>query len=158
MTDDLNRPLDEGMNEMLSLNATAIANLRTAGKWGKFLAIVGFIFIGLSIFGLLLGGGSMLFLLLSASGSGGAAGGFGTLILIFYGLIFLFVLYIYWQLYQFSINAVKAADSGSQVAMAESMKSLATIFRIAGILTTIFLGMYGLMILAGVFGAFIAGM
>lgn len=155
MTEDFGT-LDAGMgNSGLTLTANDLSNLRTAGKWGRFLAISGLVIIGLSVLAMLFFGGTMLTMMSMGSGMGdlggvGAIG--GTFIFIIYGIVFAISGYIYWMLYQFSTNAIKAADSGSQAAVTDAFSSLKSMLKVSGIILAIFLSIYALIFLIGIIG------
>jgi hypothetical protein len=149
MTEDFDT-LDAGMgNTGLTLSSIDTANLRTAGKWGRFIAITGLAMIGFAMVSMLIFGGSML----ATMGSSimGGSGAF-SLILVVYGLAFAVSIYLYWQLLQFSTNAIKAADQGNSAAMTASFTSLKTMFKILGVLLGILLGIYALTFVFAIFG------
>lgn len=147
--------LDAGLGSAnLALSPTDASNLRTAGKWGRFIAITGLVLIGIGIVSMLIFGSSLV-----AMGSSpelamltGGAGSFFIVLLAFYGIIFAVSIYLYWQLLQFSTNAIKAADTGSQVAMTASFESLKTMFKITGIMVAIMLGLYALTFVLTILG------
>lgn len=144
LSDTFNTPLDENLNS-LALNGQARADLRTAGKWGRLLAIVAFIFLGLAVLGIIFGASSFL-AMGSAFGSG--MGAMGGLIMLLYLAILAIAFYIYYLLYQFATNAIIAADSQSGSALNNSLAALAKLFMIAGIFTLIFIVIYALGIAA----------
>ncbi|MUV04963.1 hypothetical protein GN157_14700 [Flavobacterium rakeshii] len=122
--------------------------LRVAAKWSGFLAIVGFVFLGLGA----LGGFSML-ALGSAMGSamGGAMGGlsgsvFGIFYLLVVALAFIPTLY----LYKFSSRTKQALLSNRTEDLTESMKNLKSYFRFMGIFTLIVIVLYILLIVIGI--------
>lgn len=152
LSDNFDTPLDGGMSSHLSFDGEAAKHLRTAGKWGRLLAIVGFVFLGIGILGILFGG-SALMALGTGMGDMGTMGGFGAIMMVFYLAIFAFSFYLYYLLYQFSTNAILAADSQSGSALTMSMASLAKLFTIAGILTFGILALY----VVGIAGALLFG-
>jgi|AntRauTorckE5430_2_1112549.scaffolds.fasta_scaffold08962_2 hypothetical protein len=154
MTEDYGT-LDAGMGNIgLALNANDIANLRTAGKWGRFISITGLVGLGLAVLGMLFFGGTMLTMMsmgdAEAAGALGAVG--GTFIFIIYGIAFAISAYVYWMLYQFSTNAIKAADSGSQMAMTDAFSSLKSMLKVSGIILLVILAMYALVFLIIIIG------
>lgn len=139
----------------LTLSTVDTNNLRTAGKWGRFIAISGLVVMGLAILLMLFFGGTML-TLMSMSEMGGAGALGGTFLFVFYGVIFAISIFIYWMLFQFSSNAIKAADSGSPEAMAASISSLKTMLKVVGILWAVYLGFVALMIVITLVGGLAA--
>ena len=112
--------------------------LRESAKWGKFLAIVGFVFVGIIAL-LALFAGSML---------GGAMGremGFAG------GGIFITILYlglaaVYFfpclYLFNFSNKAKLALLTNSNAGMTEALKNLKSMFKFMGIFTIVILSLY----------------
>ncbi len=152
LSDNFESTLDGSMSGSTSFTTEAALHLRTAGKWGRFLAILGFVFLGIAVLGLLVGG-SALFALGTGMGEMGLMGGLGVIMMLFYLAIFAFSFYLYYLLYQFSTNAIAAADTQSGAALTASMASLSKLFTIAGVFTL------GIMVLyiVGIVGALIFG-
>ena len=117
-------PDPDGMN----LSLFAMSNLRTVAAWASFLAIVGFIFIGLMViaaFGMFVSGGMMY---------GGMSTGMGGFIYLLFALIGFFpALY----LYRFSILMKKAVAQHDALRLDYSCSNLKKYFRYVGILTII---------------------
>ncbi len=152
LSNNFESPLDSDMGSRMSFDGEAARHLRTAGKWGRLLAIVGFVFLGIGILAILLGG-SAFFALGTGMGEMGFLGGFGVIMILFYLAIFAFSFYLYYLLYQFSINAILAADTQSGPALTASMASLAKLLTIAGILTIGIMALY----IIGIAGALLFG-
>lgn len=132
----------------------AKAHLAESARWGRFLSIVGFVFIALMALGALA---------LMAFGSaiyGSISGGLGAMAGVGIGLLYLVVAAIYLyptlKLYRFAQNARQALASGESHLLAESMRNLGGMFKFFGILTAIVIGIYALIfvfaMLAGLMG------
>lgn len=143
MTDDYGT-IDGGMaTSGIQLTATDLSNLRTAGKWGRFIAIVTLVSIGLMVLVMLFFGGTLL---ATASPEMAGLGAVGTtMILLIYGAMFALYIYPTVMLYKFSTNVIRAADSGNAVAASDAFASLKRMFKFMGILIAIVLGLYALM-------------
>ncbi|MFT5997670.1 MAG: hypothetical protein ACI81P_000115 [Neolewinella sp.] len=150
MTDDYGT-IDSGLaTNGVQLSSTDLSNLRTAGKWGRFIAIVTLVSIGLMVLGMLSFGGVILAALGPELEGMGAAG--GTFILVIYAAIFALYIYPIVMLYKFSTNAIKAADGGNSVAASDAFTSLKSMFKFMGILLAIVLSLYALMFVLAMIG------
>ncbi len=140
-----------------ALSSADQTNLRTAGKWARFLAIIGLVSMALVVLMMLFGGGTMMALMMGG-GMGaspydtGAAVGAGAFMFIFYGIFIAAGIYLYWLLYQFGDKAMKAVDSGNTALMSESLAAQSKMYKIIGILAAIYLGFLALAILFAVIG------
>ena len=138
----------------LSVDQVTKAHLTEAAKWARFLAIVGFVFLGLII-----AAGIFLSISLATSMSGidatetgfGAAYGIGmaavylVLVLIwFFPLLFLL---------RFSNGAKRALAGNDQTALNSAFQNLKICFRYVGIITIIILAVYALVIVFAVITA-----
>lgn len=159
MLSDYSNPLDGGMADSFNaFDTETIGHLRTAGKWGKFISIVGMVLLGLFLLLLVLGGGAgFIGLMLGGGiedGAGLAAGAGMTVLFVVYGGMIAFSFYIYYLLYTFSINAIKVADDNDIAAARPAFKSLATVFKIVGILMAIYIGFMAIAVIGALlFGA-----
>lgn len=153
MTEDYGT-IDEGLgNTGLTLSTTDTNNLRSAGKWGRFIAISGLVVIGLAVLMMLFFGGTLLTMMSMSDTSGMGMGVLGsTLIFIPYAIIFAISIFVYWKLLTFSTNAIKAADSGSSQAMSASVSSLKSMLKIVGVLWALYLGLIALSLVFGLLG------
>ncbi len=130
--------------------------LREIAKWGKLLAIVGFVGLGLIIiFGVMMGlmmGYAIADL--SSVNSNNAASAMGGVFFAIYmfaiAAIYFFPLY---YLLKFS-NAMKAAlDNHDQIALNDSFKNLKSCFKFIGIFTAVVVAIYALaLVITLVFG------
>jgi len=126
--------------------------LRNAAKWGKFLAIMGFIMIAMIVIFAFFAG-SLIGKVMSGMGGNGAAGlmggGFFTAFYLPLAILYFFpVLY----LYRFSVKMQDGLRTRDQQLVTESFRNLKSLFKFMGILTVIILGFYALGMLAVLIG------
>ena len=128
--------------------------LKETAKWTKFLAILGFVGIGLMVLGSLV----MLFAPSSLMSNGDFPFG---------GKIFMMLLYLasavlYYfpisYLYQFSENTKKAIENNDNNAIRDAFEFLKSHYKFMGILTIILLAFYAIIIFIGLIGAGAAAM
>ena len=128
--------------------------LKETAKWTKFLAILGFVLIGLMVLGSLV----MLFAPSSLMSNGDFPFG---------GKIFMMLLYLAFAvlyyfpisyLYQFSENTKKAIENNDNNAIRDAFEFLKSHYKFMGILTIILLSFYAIMIFIGLIGAGTAAM
>ena len=128
--------------------------LKETAKWTKFLAILGFVGIGLMVLGSLV----MLFAPSSLMSNGDFPFG---------GKIFMMLLYLAFAvlyyfpisyLYQFSENTKKAIENNDNNAIRDAFEFLKSHYKFMGILTIILLAFYAIMIFIGLIGAGTAAM
>ena len=128
--------------------------LKETAKWTKFLAILGFVGIGLMVLGSLV----MLFAPSSLMSNGDFPFG---------GKIFMMLLYLAFAvlyyfpisyLYQFSENTKKAIENNDNNAIRDAFEFLKSHYKVMGILTIILLSFYAIMIFIGLIGAGAAAM
>lgn len=137
--------LDAGNEGSLSLNYAARQGLKTAATWAKFLAILGFIGIGLMVlFGLFFS--SVMGMMLGSGGSnafGGLPLGVFSFIYISFALLYFFpVLY----LYRFADKMIVALRNENNEVLGESLSYLGSHYKFIGILAAIMIGLYALVI------------
>jgi hypothetical protein len=142
--------LDNGYGSGLALSSEDAANLRKAGKWGRFLGIVSMIFLGLGIVAFLGFGSTMIAMMMG--GDAGMAGGAMTGMIVFYVAMFAFSFYLVYLLYKFGAEAVTAVDQGDNQAMTRSFASLGRMLKIYGIIMVIYFGFLALGLLIAVIG------
>jgi len=143
---------DSGLN----INPEIKHYLRETAGWGKFLGILGFVFIGLMLLGLF--GFSIFF---SNSFQNGAYPyGAGPNMGILMGIYFLFFAALYffpsWYIYQFATKTKTALLYNQETDLIRAFSRLKSFFKFWGILTIIFMAFYGLALLAMGFGMFMA--
>ena len=128
--------------------------LKETAKWTKFLAILGFVGIGLMVLSSLV----MLFAPSSLMSNGDFPFG---------GKIFMMLLYLAFAvlyyfpisyLYQFSENTKKAIENNDNNAIRDAFEFLKSHYKFMGILTIILLAFYAIIIFIGLIGAGAAAM
>ena len=128
--------------------------LKETAKWTKFLAILGFVGIGLMVLGSLV----MLFAPSSLMSNGDFPFG---------GKIFMMLLYLAFAvlyyfpisyLYQFSENTKKAIENNDNNAIRDAFEFLKSHYKFMGILTIILLSFYAIIIFIALIGAGAAAM
>ena len=131
-------------NDLLINNITQ-DNLNSAAKWGKFLAIVGFVFIGLMI----LGGIVVQTMMPSFSSYG-----YGSLALKYMGIVYLVLAIILFfpclYLLKFSNKMQEAIRTSSQESLDNAFVNLKAMFKFYGIVTIVILCFYALIFLFGI--------
>lgn len=138
----------------LHLDAAAQASLREASKWGKFLAILGFIFEGLfailsffaptitELFYRSIGG-----LYQQSQDLWATVVYLGIVVLLFFPTLYL---------YQFSIRIRKAVDTSDQESMTFAFARLKSLFKFRGILAIVGISAWLLILVALMVGAMLA--
>lgn len=132
----------ESKNDLV-LEVQAEVYLRETAKWAKFLAIIGFIFMGLMVLGSLA--------VFAFAGSIGSLmpfpiGGIGFLYLVLAGVYFFPIYY----LLQFANKAKLALANNSTQSLTESMKNMKSLYKFMGIFTIVMLALYPIGIIATV--------
>jgi hypothetical protein len=143
----------------LSVDHESIEHLTETARWARFLAVAGFVAIGLMVIlsffiGSLFATEAFSKLQGVNAGAAGALGGamFVGLFLINAAIVFFPCLF----LYQFSIRLRAALRTNDQTKLNQSLKSQKFLFRYMGIFTIIALSLYGLSLLFfGVIALFI---
>ena len=130
--------------EIPQLTAESITYLLKAAKWGKFLAILGFIVAGLMI----AGGFAMSFVLNKVSGADELVPLNLPFSTVFLSIIYIIIAGIYLIpvifLNTFSNNAIKAVNLSSSEKMTTSLRNLKNLFVFIGVSTIILLVLYTL--------------
>lgn len=139
-------PIDSTTNSnQLIISGEAATHLRESGSWGTFLAIVGFVFIGLFVLiGLF---ASTIFAQLGTS-AGISSVAFTVVYLCLGALYFFPTLY----LYRFSIRIKEALQKRDSILLTDALESLKSFWKFMGILTAVILGLYVLVFLGGILG------
>ena len=113
--------------------------LLTAAKWGKFLAIMGYIFIGLALLasiGIFGGSASTESTLLPGTSIGTGV----------FGMVYLLLIVLYYfpttYLYRFSVRVRRAVESEDTSAYTSAFENLKSLFKFSGILVIVLLGLY----------------
>ena len=115
--------------------------LRETAKWSKFLAIVGFIMMGLMLAVLIFAGTTMANLFASGYGRSTGGGFFQVILLAAFLLIYFFpCLY----LYKFATKMQVALRNNDQETLNSSFENLKSCFKFMGILMIVILAIYAL--------------
>lgn len=154
----LDAPLDSISDQSVSVSSEIKDYLHTTAKWGKFLAVVGFVVTGFIVMAALSVGlffgtlGSILFPGMPDSGFIGV--GLGLL----YALLAVIYFFPAWYLFQFSTKMMLAVRNDDQEFFTIGFKNMKSLFRFLGIATLVLLSLYPIMIICFViFGAAMAG-
>ena len=148
--------LDDAMQyEGLQITAESRMYLAETAQWAKFLAIVGFVFMGLMVLiGLFFGsimGGMMASLGEEASaGPMGAMGGFMGIMYVFIALIYFFPCY---YLLKFANQTKAALANNDAYTLTDALKNQKSVYKFMGIFMIIILGFYVLGIIAAIIGS-----
>lgn len=134
-------------NSGLTISPEIKIFLKETAKWAKFLAIVGFVFIGLMIVAALFMTFAMGDLMGEAGLPGIMSGGFlGAFYLVFALLYFFPILY----LYRFASKMKIALANDDQTFLQDSFQNLKSHYVFIGILMAIILAFYVVMIVVGI--------
>lgn len=135
------------------IDETARAHMLETVRWGKFLAILGFIFLALLIaFGLLSG-----FVLSALDTTNTLSAGMGIGMMFVYLLIAGLYFYPTWALYKFSVLSKEALNTFNQQQFNESLRYLKNMFKFFGVITIVMLALYGIGIVFAMLGAAVGG-
>ena len=138
----------------LSIDPTAKAHLGEAARWGKFLAIMGFILCGLFVvMGLFFSTMMASLGTYSSSYGSGAASGIGALMAIVYIIVALVYFFPCLFLFRFANKMKIALLTNEQDSLNGSFQNLKAFLRYFGIITIIFLVLWVLGILTTLAGA-----
>lgn len=130
----------------LVIDSEGESYLKETAKWAKFLSILGFIFSGLiAIAAFFIGTIYSTILKTTATGIAGVTGLVTSIYLVMAVVSFVFALY----LYKFATKMQVALNNNDQDNLNFSFKNLKSYYRLAGILTLIYLGFFVLAILIG---------
>lgn len=125
-------------------NAEIQGYLLTAAKWGKFLAIMGYIFMGLMVLAaisIFAGSASTESTLLPGTSIG--TGVFGIIYLLFIVLYYFPTTY----LYRFSVRMRRAVEGEDTSAYTSAFENLKSLFKFSGIMVIVLLGIYLIVII-----------
>jgi hypothetical protein len=135
----------------------ALAYLRESGRWASFLSVMGFIFCGIFLVIALFIGTVFSYLgRVSPAYSNFPQGGFG-LISVFY--IAMDVLYFFFPfyLYRFADRVKKGVIFNDSFNVTEALSNLKSFFKLWGIVTIIFVGLYALVFIIIIIAAAAGG-
>jgi len=124
----------------MSLSNNSIRYLSETGRWVKFLAILGFIFLGgIVVFSLMV---SRIFASMNIAGMMPFPMVILSVFYIFIGVIYFFPVY---YLFRFSTNIKKAFQQNDTTKLENAFESLKSHYKYIGIMTIVILGSYLLM-------------
>ena len=132
-----NSEINSQSNDSILINDEIREYLEKTAKWVNFLAIIGFIGLGLMVIGII----AMLFLhgyrptYFSNVGE-------SSFIAVFYILLALFYYYPINYLYKFSVDINKGLNSNDQEIFTSGFKNLKSLFKFQGILTIVVISIY----------------
>jgi hypothetical protein len=152
---DYNQPLDSGIGSSSALEITPrnYADLQSAGKWAKLLAIGHFIMSGFSILV------AILFFSMGASLArefGAGAFGGGSFMAFFYLLNAAILIMPGLFLWRFARRTTQALDTNDQMALQDSLTNLNSLFKFYGIIMLLFLVLIGIGIVFSLLGGLFA--
>jgi uncharacterized membrane protein len=130
----------------LQVDHTAIAYLRDAARWAKFLAVAGFIFCGLFVVVAILFV-SILSSLFNSVGASGVAGIGPVPIAFVYVVIAILNFFPCLYLYNFAVRMQVALSGNDQEQLNTSFKNMRAFYRFVGVMMIIALGFFLLGIL-----------
>ncbi len=139
-------------NEM-KITAVDKANLTTAAKWARFIAIVNFVMIGIAIACLLFATLGMAIADVAIPGFTDAHTTFMIVYMIVMMAVMLIALFPALYLYRFADKALAAVEVDDQGAMSESLANIRRYFKFNGIMMIILLALYVLAIISLTIGA-----
>ncbi|MES1226036.1 MAG: hypothetical protein ABUT20_61745 [Bacteroidota bacterium] len=139
----------------LGIDPAAKAHLSEAARWARFLAIVGFVIIGLLVVMALFAGAifGTYFNAMSPQGGGAMAAGMGVGFTLYMLICAAIGFFPFLFLYRFSAKAKAALASGDQGSLNSSLQNLKVYFRYLGIITIIVLALYAIGLLVALLGA-----
>jgi hypothetical protein len=143
---------NEQLSSKLIISDTAIIYLAETGKWTKILSIIGFSFIGLIVIMGFFAGSVLSFL--DSDESGMPFRGMGIVFGVIYLLMGLIYFFPTWYLFKFSQKLKQAISSNDTEELDIAFKNQKSFYKFWGLLMTIFIGIYALVLL----GALIMGL
>ena len=137
----------------LEIDSPIKSHLYEAAKWGKFLAIMGFVFCGLIILAGIFAGSIMgKFTATDESLGGGMMAGMGAMMSVVYIVIAIVYFFPCLYLFRFATKMKTALNGNNQPDLNASFENLKSMFKFVGILTVIFLVIYAIIFLVAIIG------
>ena len=130
---------DVTATEGIVINSNGKANLLESSKWGNFLAIVGFVMLGLMVLG------GLFVMVAGASIGSGQFGMFGIIYIIVAALYFFPILY----LFNFARKIKTGLSNGSQADVDTALENLKSMLKFMGIFMIVILSFYALIFIFG---------
>lgn len=135
---DVNQPLDNDLQEGLSLSRSSQSFLSEAARWAKFIAIIGFIVCGLMVFGAL---GMLTMTGIMPGGSDELPFSPMLLVGIYLGFAIIYFFPILY-LYRFATNAQDAIRGSSEHRLEVALENIKSHYKFMGILMIILIASY----------------
>ena len=158
----MNAPLlDDGLaphDGRLVVDEAAKGYLRETAKWGKFLAILGFIGAGFLV---LAGLGMVVFgsaLTASPELADTPFAGLGGLFGLLYFVAAAFYIFPSLYLYRFADRAKRAAAADNSPLLTDALGNLKSLYKFMGVLTAVFIGLYVLFFVLAIVGGGLAAL
>ena len=139
------------LNNDLQVSPQSQSYLTESAKWGKFLAIMGFIFCGIMVIISFFVPAYLAQMQQYNTVPSGMSGALKTGMTIAYLLIALLLFFPCLYLYKFSVKMLYAVKVVSQENFDESLMNLKSMFKFYAILTIIMLSFYALAFIFGIF-------
>lgn len=141
----------------LHIDPIGKGHLSEAAKWANFLAILGFIFIGLFVV-MAIFGGTYLATMFGKynrydNDFSGAQSGVAVVVIVYYVVVALLAFFAYLFLYRFAVNMKMALRANNQDLLNRSFQNLKIMYRYVGILAIIGLSLFVLGILIAIIGS-----
>lgn len=150
----MNDALDENIGMMkLEIDERSRSFLKETAKWARFLAIVGFVMMGLMVLGGLFFGSTLA--ALSGAGAGAAMG--GGVLMIVYVIVALIYFFPLLYLFKFATKMQQALKTDDQGVLIESFENMKSCFKFMGIFTIVILAFYALMLIIALIAGAAAG-
>ena len=143
----INNPITQ--LEQLTITSAAKNFLKETAKWTKFLAIIGFILIGLML--IIAAFSTTIFNLLGTMQPGMPANLGLTMAVTYLVLAIIYLLPVYYLL-QFSMKLKKALSTKNDETLAKAFEMLKSHYKFIGVFTIITLSLYALLIVVAVMG------
>ena len=146
--------MDQNESTLFKLEVEEVSSrfLAETAKWGKFLSIVGFIITGFIVIAALFAG-TMFASIPGWSNNAMMAGGVSIFITLLYLAIALLYFFPCLYMYRFSVRMKRALYENNQDVLNSSFSSLKSCFKFMGIMTIIFLSLYALAFIFGMFAS-----
>jgi len=146
--------------ETLTVNPEIKNHLSEAAKWAKFLGIVGFVLVGFMVIAAFFAGTFFSFIGRNQTYQNGVnpfeSGAFSVAMAVYFLLIALLYFFPSLYMYQFGAKTQNALRNNDQFDFTAAFSRLKSFLKFFGILTAIFLVLYGAaVIMMLVFGAFL---
>ncbi len=135
----------------LGVDETAKGHMLETARWAKFLAIIGFVLLGLLVLaGIFMS--TIMGTLMAGSGFNSTVGGASGLMMVVYIIFAAIYFFPTYYLYKFAVLIKPAILTGNQEEFNTALSYLRSAFRFIGIMMLIVLGIYALVFIVGIIG------